>query len=239
MHAYLCLLLSAGTHFHPSAYSIDLVMAVNGSIANGGCPTSCVGTDLETMIHTCNCPVYARLHANETTGVFLDGIVPTIDVTERNNTQFIWAAPLFTLRGNGSTARLYFQFETSLILKGLEVMLFYCLTWGIGAERIIVYNSEGTFPNLNLMTSIGSFDLLSEPEECGTLVRISIPLKNTISSDSYVIEFSNPSESQLMWIHIAEMKFSDLDTSGLSRITARALVMDSEKNTQSQYLDCL
>lgn len=214
---YFCLYtyIFAGDNFRPSAYSLDLALTANGSIHNGGCPTVCVGTQMTIL--TCNCPVHAGLSAYATTGASVDGIVRPIDVTESNDfDQYIWAASLFTMRGRRNTARLYVQFETSLILRAVEFMLFHCLPWGIGAETINVYNSEGAFLTfMETMINIGSFSFQDEPEGCEEIIAIPIPLTNEIRSNSYVIEFANPSGSYVKWIYIAEMKFSDIGSSGL------------------------
>lgn len=188
---------------HPRAYTMDGVMAVNGSSAEGGCPTACVG--MNVGIVACNCDAYAGLPYNATTGAIIDNVVPTLDIMDAN-----WAAPLFTMRGSTDTITLSAKFvDRLLVLSEVELYLFYCPSWGITVEEIIVHSSA-TFPNFfEIWASLGSMTLTAELENCESLTRVSIPLTNVIATNIYAIEFTNPSGTQVEWLHLAEVRYSD------------------------------
>lgn len=182
-------------------------MAVNGSTTDGGCPASCLG--VESTLSTCNCPLHAGLPANATAGVLLDDVVPILNVSAGNGS--VWAAPLLTLEGSGSTTKLMVQFKTRVSLVEIELYLFYCRSWGIGTGSILVYQFE-TFPNFTrTMSSLGSVTLTGEMEDCESVIRVTIPLMEA-NSTAYVLEFRNPSGDPIMWVHIAEARFSDVAT---------------------------
>ena len=90
-----------GAFLTPNAYTLSGVMAVNGSNANGDCPKECVV--LASVINT-----YVTVQNLYTLGdeaiiasVLIDGVVPTIDTSERNSAdEFVWAAPLLTVRSS-------------------------------------------------------------------------------------------------------------------------------------------
>jgi hypothetical protein len=194
-------ILSAGAFFGPSAYTIDMVEATYGSSLDGDCPSSCTGIEMD--IETCNCPIHSGLPSNATSGVLFDGVIPTLNTS--SNT---WAAPLLTIATNMSTAEMLFQFESRVLLREIELYLFHCPSWEIGAESIAVYNSE-TFPSFvrTKSSNVGRVTLESSQENCESLTQVSIPLVNALSTIAYVIEFSNP--DPLTRVYLAEARFSD------------------------------
>ena len=72
----------------------------------------------------------------------VDGCSPDINTSTSN-----WASQLVTVRRNEATFEgpyyyhvlLTFGFETNVSLTGIEMDLFLCPDWGIGAPRITVY----------------------------------------------------------------------------------------------------
>ena len=200
--------LLQGAFITPTAYTLTGVMAVNGSIANGGCPSPCVG--VIPGITTCDCLAHSTLAAVATSGVFIDGVIPTIDDTERNTDgDIVWAAPLFTVRRSTEIVTLGFLFPASVVLHEVELYLFHCPAWGIGADRIVIHNGA-IFPQfIRLFDSIGSMALSVVERNCTSLTRVSIPLHMAMSTTSYFIEFFNPSGDLIEWVHIAEVRFSD------------------------------
>ena len=199
-----------GAFIPPTAYTLTGVMAVNGSSANGGCPSPCVG--VASGITTCDCGIHTTKFGEEhTTGLLIDGSIPTINTTERNpvGTEFAWAAQLFTVRGSTDTVTLGFRFPAS-VLHEVELYLFHCPAWGIGAESIVIHNGA-SFPQFIrvFVDSIGSVPLTSDMQNCTSLTRVSTPLQMARSTTSYFIEFTNPSGDLIEWLHIAEVRFSD------------------------------
>ena len=181
---------------------------MNGSSANGGCPSPCVG--VVSNITTCDCGTHSTIGEQAITGVLIDGVKPTIDTLEMNTHGggFVWAAPLFTVRGSTDTVTLGFRFPASVVLHEVELYLFHCPAWGIGAERILIHNGA-SFPQfLRVFAGRGTV-ILTSMQNCTSLTRISIPLQMATSSESYFIEFSNPSGDLIEWVHVAEVRFSD------------------------------
>ena len=207
---YRCLLplLCQGAFLTPTAYTLTGVMAVNGSSDNGGCPSPCVG--VVSGITTCDCR-HSTMGVDTITGIFIDGVAPTILTSERNRagTGFVWAAPLFTVRGSSDTVILGFRFPASVVLHEVELYLFHCPAWGIGAERITIHNGA-SFPQfISVFSSRGTVILTRDMQNCTSLTRVPIPLQMPTSTESYFIEFSNPSGDLIEWVHIAEVRFSD------------------------------
>ena len=89
----------SGAFLTPNAHTLSGVMAVNGSNANGGCPTECVVQSPRTR--GCGCIDSTLGDEAITASVLIDGVVPTIDTSERNSAdEFVWAAPLLTVRAS-------------------------------------------------------------------------------------------------------------------------------------------
>lgn len=170
---------------------------------------ACIGTP-EENIRSCHCPAYADLPDEATTGVLFDGVVPTIDVTEKNmNNEFVWAAPLFTMRGTTNMLFLTFQLPFPMMLNEVEMYVFHCPSWGIGVESVVVHNSP-IFPGFyRIWEGRGNVTLDRNMENCNSVIRISIPLQNVLGYDTYAIEFTNPSGDPIQWVYVAEMRLSD------------------------------
>ena len=80
----------------------------------------------------------------ETMSHLVDGCSPDIDTSISD-----WASQLVTVRKRGSTNDLPFQhvlltfgFDTAVSLTGIELDLFLCREWKIGAPYITVYADE-------------------------------------------------------------------------------------------------
>ena len=135
LYIYVCII---GVFITPNAYTLPSVMAVNGSSANGGCPPPCVRV---SDIATCDCGVHSTIGEEAITGVLIDGVIPTINTSGSPGAgDFVWAAPLFTVNGSEDTVMLGFRFPASVVLHEVELYLFHCPAWGIGAERIVIHN---------------------------------------------------------------------------------------------------
>ena len=183
-------------------------MAVNGSNANGGCPTECVV--LQSGINTCDCTDSTLGDEAITASVLIDGVVPTIDTSDRNSAdEFVWAAPLLTVRASTGSVTLGFRFQTRVVLCEVELYVFHCPAWGIAAEDITIHNGA-SFPQFILGTfpSRGRVILNPGMQNCTSLTRVSIPLQMATSTSSYFIEMNSVSGT-IEWVHIAEVRFSD------------------------------
>ena len=184
----------------PITYTLPGVMAVNGSDANGGCPSPCVGMVVDITV--CDC-LWHSTGAGAITGALIDGVVPTIDTTVD-----LWAAPLFTVRGSADTVILGFRLPASVVLQEVELYLFNCPQWGIGAQSVRIH-SGAAFPQFfRVFDSIGIVTLASDRQNCGSLTRVFIPLQMARNLPFYFIEFHNPSGAVIYWVYIAEVRFS-------------------------------
>ena len=179
---------------------------MNGSNANGDCLTECVV--LASGISTCDCTDSILTDEHITASVLIDGVVPAIDTSERNSSdEFVWAAPLLTVRASTGSVTLGFRFQTRVVLCEVELYVFHCPAWGIGAEDIRIYNGA-TFPQFIALFSIGRMILISDIQNCTSLTRVSIPLQMATRTSSYFIEINSVSGT-IEWVHIAEVRFSD------------------------------
>ena len=202
----VCKIKIVGAFLAPNAHTLSEVMAVNGSNANGGCTTECVV--LASGISTCDCTDSTLGDEAITASVLIDGVVPTIDTSERNSAdEFVWAAPLFTASTGSVT--LGFRFQTRVVLCEVELYVFHCPAWGIGAEDITIHNGA-TFPMFipGIFPSRGNVIVTSDMQDCTSLTRVSIPLQMATSTSSYFIEISSV-PGTIEWVHIAEVRFSD------------------------------
>ena len=201
--------ISIGAFLTPNVYAYTLsgVMAVNGSNATGDCPTECVV--LSSGINTCDCTDSILSDEAITASVLIDGVVPTIDTSERNSAdEFVWAAPLLTVRASTGSVILGFRFQTRVVLCEVELYVFHCPAWGIGAEDITIHNGA-SFPQFipGQFPSIGRVIVTSDMQDCTSLTRVSIPFQMAMSTSSYYIEINNVSGT-IEWVHIAEVRFS-------------------------------
>ena len=106
---------------------------MNGSNVNGDCPTECVTLLHLDMNRLCDCTATLGDEAI-TASVLIDGVVPTIDTSERNSAdEFVWAAPLLTVRASTGSVTLGFSFRSNVVLCEVELYVFHCPAWGIGA----------------------------------------------------------------------------------------------------------
>ena len=167
----------------PNAHTLPGVMAANGSNANGDCPTECVV--LSSGISTCDCTDSTLGDEAITASVLIDGVVPTIDTSERNSAdEFVWAAPLLTVNASTGSVTLGFRFQTRVVLCEVELYVFHCPAWGIGAEDISIFNRI-SFPRFIIIHAIGRVILTSNIQDCTSLTRVSIPLQIATSTSSY------------------------------------------------------
>ena len=197
-----------GTLLTPNAYTLSGVMAVNGSNANGDCTTECVV--LSSGMRVCDCTESTLEDEAITASVLIDGVVPTIDTSERNSAdEFVWAAPLLTVNTSTGSVTLGFRFQTRVALCKVELYVFNCPAWGIGAEEITIHNGA-TFPQFipGMFPSRGRVILIPDIQNCTSLTRVSIPLQMATSTSSYFIEINSVSGT-IEWVHIAEVRFSD------------------------------
>ena len=198
---------TTGDFFTANGYTLTGVVSMNGSDADGGCPQECVGEASGTR--RCDC----TSREGTITGVLIDGMIPTIDTSQTEN----WASQLFTVQRSIPSYALGFRFQNRVALEEVELYVLYCPAWQIGVITINVYDST-TYPSFTRTApSVGSVILTSNIQNCESFTRVSIPLQTTIRVSTYFIEFTNP--TQIHWLHIAEVRFSDQPISTSSTAT--------------------
>ena len=188
-----------GTFIHPTAYTLTDVTSINGSSVNGSCPQECVEGDV------CDCTNTAL----NITGVLIDGVVPTIDITQRRTT---WARQLLAVRTGRQHYAIGFRFGSRIMLCAVELYVFHCPSWNIGTDTINIYYTL-TFPSfIKLFNSAGNVTLTSDMENCESLTRVSIPLQVSINISNYFIEFTNSNGMLVHQVYVGEVRFSDQPT---------------------------
>ena len=173
------------------------IEAVNGSSTDMGCTSALVDSG---NVMTCNSQSY-----------LVDGCSPDIDTSTSD-----WASQLVIVRRVDGTAEVYyahvlltFGFDTAVSLTGIEMDLFLCPDWGIGAPRIRVYLNEV----YNLAFRFGfSFLRFVDPSQssCDSLTAVHLS-GDTLSVSSYctvhfLVDLSSL-DSSIQWVHIGEVRF--------------------------------
>ena len=207
--------MHTGANFQPITYTFpNGLSSVNGSNSTGRCqPEGCVMMPISgTDINGCDCPGEGE-DIIPISGVLIDGIIPGIDTTQRGS----WASELFVVNRTSNerdSIKIGFQFSNVFLFKSVEIVYFKCLIWGIGLTAVNVYSSF-SFPMFSSAssTNIGMLSLAENTDQsCTSLRTISITFQPTISTDIYFIEFTfggSPARP-INWLHLAEIRFSDV-----------------------------
>ena len=171
------------------------IEAVNGSSTDMGCTSALVDSG---DVMTCNSQSY-----------LVDGCSPDIDTSISD-----WASQLVTVRRNEGTAAvpfphvlLTFGFDTALSLTGIEMDLFLCPDWGIGAPRIRVYVNEEY--DLAFMFGL-SFLPFVQPSQSSCDSLTTVHLSGDILSSSHrtfhiIVDLLK--NTSIQWVHIGEVRF--------------------------------
>ena len=172
------------------------IEAVNGSSTDMGCTSALVDSG---DVMTCNSQSY-----------LVDGCSPDIDTSTSD-----WAFQLVTVRRNEGTAAvpiphvlLTFGFDTAVSLTGIEIDLFHCPDWGIGAELIRVYLNGGY--NLAFNFGLPPFRFVQPSQSsCDSLTTVHLS-GDTLSVSSYltfhiIMDLSH--QSSIEWVHIGDVRF--------------------------------
>ena len=146
------------------------IQSVNGSDINMGCTSPLVDRGgamvCETMSH------------------LVDGCSPDIDTSTSD-----WASQLVTVRKifnypiNLQNVLLTFTFDTAVSLTGIELDLFLCPEWKIGAPYIAVYADDDS--NFRYSSSLPFQYWITTQSACDSLSNVSIPLQDQLASSFY------------------------------------------------------
>ena len=172
------------------------IQSVNGSSTDMGCTSALVDSG---DVMTCN-----------SQSSLVDGCSPDIDTSTSD-----WASQLVTVRRNEGTANISFDhvlltfgFDTAVSLTGIEIDLFHCPDWGIGAPRIRVYvDKEYDF----VFNSSLPFTPPVQPSQssCDSLTTVNLS-GDTLSVSFYrtfhiLLDLSH--QSSIQWVHIGDVRF--------------------------------
>ena len=197
------------------------IQSVNGSDINMGCTSPLVDRGsvmvCETMSH------------------LVDGCSPDIDTSTSD-----WASQLVTVRKifnypiNLQNVLLTFIFDTAVSLTGIELDLFLCPEWKIGAPYIAVYADDDS--NFRYSSSLPFQYWITTQSACDSLSNVSIPLQDQLASSFYstwhilVTQFGR----SIDWVHVGEVRFLGSNFKPMiCTVTASSSVMIS---TQSEEL---
>ena len=138
----------------------------------------------------------------------VDGCSPDIDTSTSD-----WASQLVTVRR--FHVLLTFGFETAVSPTGIEIDLFHCPDWGIGAPRITVYVNQ----EYNVAANPG---LLSLPlvqlnqSSCDSLSTVNITgdlfsPDSELSYHTFHILLDLSHDPSIQWVYIGEVSFIGAD----------------------------
>ena len=170
------------------------IESINGSSVNMGCTSPFGRLDGVTV---CMSQSY-----------LLDGCSPAIDTNVSD-----WASQLVTVRKTQTDeipfdhVLLTFGFDEVVNLQRIEMDLFLCPQWGIGAPFISVYADVESTLVFSLNTLPFTHHTPSQ-SSCGSLSTVTVSLGGAITSSSYltwhilVTKFS----PFIDWVHVGEVR---------------------------------
>ena len=146
---------------------------------------------------------------NNSESYLVDGCSPAINTSTSN-----WASQLVTLRKNETNdvidydhVVLTFDFDTAVSPDSIELDLFLCPEWNIGAPGIHVYGYEDSTLVFNPdMGYIVGKALRSQSCDSLSTVRIGVGDRIISSYHSFhiVVDFTH---EEIEWVHVAEVRF--------------------------------
>ena len=185
------------------------IESVNGSDVNMGCSSPLVDSG-GVMV----CSGQNTTSTNYT--YLLDSISPAIDTNISE-----WASQLVTVReqsgiGGGISyphVLMSFGFETAVSLKGIELDMFICHEWTIGAANIDVYCDETkslTFRSISSVKYYASANHISQIScDSQTTITVAPNVEKNISCYTWHLVFDCITDSDFVfeWVHVGETRF--------------------------------
>ena len=181
------------------------IQSVNGSDVNMGCTSPLVDSGGVMVCNSSDC----------TSSYLLDDNSPAIDTSTSD-----WASQLVTVRKNDAIPGripfdhvvLTFEFDTAVSMTSIELDLFLCLEWNIGAPFIAVYSDENRdfdLRGIQTLTFLGSSYNQPSQSSCDSLLTVNTPLQDDATRSSYltwhiVVEIT---EDYIEWVHVGEVRF--------------------------------
>ena len=200
---------------------VEGIESVNGSDVNMGCTSPLVDSGGVMVCNSSDCP----------SSYLLDGNSPAIDTSTSD-----WASQLVTVRKNDATEDipydhvvLTFGFDTAVSLTSIELDLFLCPEWNIGAPYISLYINER---NNLVFNSSADFIINHTPTKtsCNSLSTISISFQQLTTSSTWYIVVSFATQPDIEWVHVGEVRFRGTDSTPASMCTTGRPLFLSEYN---------
>ena len=178
------------------------IESVNGSGVNMGCTSPLVDSGGVMVCNSTDC----------SSSYLLDGNSPAINTS---TSDWPWASQLVTVKKNDAThdipfdhVVLTFGFDTAVSLASIELDLFLCPEWNIGAPFISVYPDE----NNSLVFSLPS-DVIRQytPSQtsCDSLSTIAISFEEATTYPTWHIVVSFNIQPDTEWVHVGEVRLVD------------------------------
>ena len=142
-----------------------------------------------------------------------DGVSPDIDTSTPD-----WASQLVTVRRNEGTLNfshvlLTFAFDTAVSLTGIEMDLFLCPDWNIGAPLMYVYPNS----DYNLVYHRGLDEFVSpinSPQSsCDSLSSVTFTRGSFLTGPyhTFHILVELTEDGSIEWVHVGEVRFIGID----------------------------
>ena len=150
----------------------------------------------------------------------VDGCSPAIDTSTSD-----WASQLVTVRKTQTDdvvfdhVLLTFDFVERLTFTAIEMDLFLCPEWNIGAPHITVYADNTVSFNFDLSSTVNllEYDTNQLMTSCNSLSTVCVPLEEKSTYYTWHILISFSTQPSIEWVHIGEVRF--LDTLSLEECT--------------------
>ena len=173
------------------------IESVNGSDINMGCASPLVN---RSGVMVCD----------NSESYLVDGCSPDINTSTSN-----WASQLVTVRKNEANGVIHydhvvltFNFGTAVSPTSIELDLFLCPEWNIGAPGIYVYGYQNC--TLVFNPDVGEYigTTLPKSQSCDSLSTVHIGLGERIIPLSHsfhiVVDFTS---EEIEWVHVGEVRF--------------------------------
>ncbi|CAI8020644.1 hypothetical protein GBAR_LOCUS12336 [Geodia barretti] len=182
---------------------------INGSDISMGCtiPIQQFGVSY--------CGIYS-MEGGGRVSYLVDNISPDIQTGNAN-----WAARLVTVRKNepselvaSNHVLLSFDFTPAVSLTAIELDLFLCPQWDIGALSVTVF--ADTFAELVLTANsikIANYTIQSVTS-CTSLSTVHVPLRGDGAAPNYYYTWHLVLALSTEWVHVGEVRFLDTAASG-------------------------
>ena len=196
----LCVIINIGAEVVTLQVVPHGIEQVNGSDITMGCASPLVDRG-------------GVMVCNNSESYLVDGCSPAINTSTSN-----WASQLVTVRKNVANrvinydhVVLTFDFDTAVSLDSIELDLFLCPEWNIGAPGIFVYGYESSTLVFNpaMGEPIGS--KLPKSQSCDSLSTVRIGLGQRVISSYHslhiVVDFtSHLEDTDWTHVHVGEVR---------------------------------